>query len=81
MAIDLVGLPEAAYIKDNKENKKGEDDKSYLHNSSYIQQNHDSIRVYIRFCDINSLAITSSFYLCKFTIITTNTNKVVIKMT
>jgi hypothetical protein len=45
MAIDLVGLPEAAYIKDNKENKKGEDDKSYLHSSSYIQQNHDSIRV------------------------------------
>jgi len=40
MAIDLVGLPEAAYIKDDKENKKkDEEDKSHLHsNSSNVQQ-------------------------------------------
>jgi len=31
----MVGLPEATWSKE-------EDDKSYLHSSSYIQQNHDS---------------------------------------
>ena len=46
MAIDLVGLPEAAYSKDDKENKREEDDKSHLHsNSSNVQQqNYNSMQ-------------------------------------
>jgi len=40
MAIDLVGLPEAAYSKDDKENKREEDDKSHLHSKRNIQKQY-----------------------------------------
>jgi hypothetical protein len=37
----MVGLPEAAYGKEEK-NKKEEDDKSHLHSSKVQQQDHNS---------------------------------------
>jgi hypothetical protein len=43
-----------------KENKKGEDDKSYLHSSSSnIQQHHNSMKYDFRFYEKKPLAITS----------------------
>jgi hypothetical protein len=51
----MVGLQEVTWSKEE------EDDKSDLHSSSYIQQNHDSNHTISDFMTKNSLAVTISF--------------------